>query len=477
MTFITMTLGKIIFENVNPNIAAYIGCTIYIILGLKELFSFFSRAWVEWKENKSSALTRDIVQEVPEGIELAVFGMSTMCEADLGDGSTESTESTASEAQQKKISSVDASKLHGDPFTRSPTNGDIESGNGSAELTECEQQERGESTSFEASKAHGNPLSPEFGSPSDGDIESGNGSAESTECEAQDGGESAKEGDKSTSVAAFKMHGNPLSLDSDSIGAHLAESAMSTNCDDDSGDGSADSAKRGPIQSESSDRGLPCVLEASTDVLSPPSYASHSVISALPTNYDVDSSNGFPESTEFVAQQKSADGGVLKFSSETILNQLFDSEEMKSTAMDPPVHSEEMKSTDMDPPVHSEEMKSTDMDPPVHSEEMKSTDMNVSNLTLGRLGVLPIEPVSLKEVFIIACSTSFTNVGSGVAAGLCGYSVIFVTFCAVLTNFVMMEIGQQTGFLLSKQALDEKYLTLFSGCVLVILGIADMATI
>ena len=78
--------------------------------------------------------------------------------------------------------------------------------------------------------------------------------------------------------------------------------------------------------------------------------------------------------------------------------------------------------------------------------------------------------IPLRDLVVIGFSLCFTNIASGVAAGLSGYSIIFMTVGAVAVNFLLMELGQMVGFRLGA-ILPDQYLLLFSGSVMISLGL------
>lgn len=78
-------------------------------------------------------------------------------------------------------------------------------------------------------------------------------------------------------------------------------------------------------------------------------------------------------------------------------------------------------------------------------------------------------PVPWKEIALIAFGTSFTNVGTGLAASLAGYNAYAMAVTAVVTNFTLLLLGQIVGANFGV-LIPEKFLKLVSS--LVLLGIA-----
>ena len=81
--------------------------------------------------------------------------------------------------------------------------------------------------------------------------------------------------------------------------------------------------------------------------------------------------------------------------------------------------------------------------------------------------------VGIHETFVMGGGLCFTNIAGGVAAGLAGYSLICTVSGMYLASFLLLEFGQVIGKQFGN-VINEKYLSLVSGLVLILIGLMDI---
>ena len=80
--------------------------------------------------------------------------------------------------------------------------------------------------------------------------------------------------------------------------------------------------------------------------------------------------------------------------------------------------------------------------------------------------------INMKEALIVAFGLTFNNVGTGVAASITGVSIQFTVICTFILSILTIIFGEAVGnHVLGK--FFGKYAPLFSGILLIILGIIE----
>jgi putative sporulation protein YtaF len=84
-----------------------------------------------------------------------------------------------------------------------------------------------------------------------------------------------------------------------------------------------------------------------------------------------------------------------------------------------------------------------------------------------------IQSIGWKELILLAFGLSFTNIASGIAAGFAGYPIVPVVLLVLISSFVLCIMGQLIGRCFGS-IIDEQYVSLISGCVLLFVGLDNI---
>lgn len=80
--------------------------------------------------------------------------------------------------------------------------------------------------------------------------------------------------------------------------------------------------------------------------------------------------------------------------------------------------------------------------------------------------------INMKEALLIALGLTFNNLGTGVAASITGVNILFTIISTFILSIVTITLGEAIGKCLLGKLLG-KYAPLFSGILLIILGIIE----
>jgi len=84
-----------------------------------------------------------------------------------------------------------------------------------------------------------------------------------------------------------------------------------------------------------------------------------------------------------------------------------------------------------------------------------------------------IQSIGWKELILLAFGLSFTNIASGIAAGFANYPIVPVVILVLISSFVLNIMGQLIGRCFGS-IIDEQYVSLISGCVLLFVGLDNI---
>jgi putative sporulation protein YtaF len=84
-----------------------------------------------------------------------------------------------------------------------------------------------------------------------------------------------------------------------------------------------------------------------------------------------------------------------------------------------------------------------------------------------------IQSIGWKELILLAFGLSFTNIASGIAAGFANYPIVPVVILVLISSFVLNIMGQLIGRCFGS-IIDDQYVSLISGCVLLFVGLDNI---